>query len=67
MLSSGPYWNQFNLAACNQTQQLLLGYGFTNFFVDAAILCIPIGAIGRLQLARSKRIGTVVIFLLAAL
>lgn len=59
------YWNQFNLPpACKPTQHLLLGYELTNFFIDVAILCIPIGAIGKLQLARSKKIWTAVMFLL---
>ncbi|KAF2012106.1 hypothetical protein BU24DRAFT_425940 [Aaosphaeria arxii CBS 175.79] len=59
------YWNMFaQPPACHKSQQLVLGYELTNFFLDVVILCIPIKPIKALQLSPLKRASTMAIFML---
>lgn len=52
---------------CMDIAKLLLGYELTNLFIDVLILCIPIGAVRRLNLPLSKKIAVTSIFLLGGL
>jgi hypothetical protein len=62
------YWNMLGQPpACHKSQQLVLGYELTNFFVDIIILCIPIRTIKELQLSPAKKATTLGIFLLGGL
>ncbi|KAI0445142.1 hypothetical protein F4803DRAFT_509530 [Xylaria telfairii] len=59
------YWKQLaSSSGCFNTQKTLLGYEVTNFFLDFAILVIPVTAIGTLQLSLYKKIGASFAFLL---
>ncbi|KAI0433000.1 hypothetical protein F5Y09DRAFT_300500 [Xylaria sp. FL1042] len=58
-------WNQFDAPpACLESQKILLGYELSNFFIDIAILSVPVATVGKLQLSRTKKVGASVTFLL---
>ncbi|KAI0107022.1 hypothetical protein GGR51DRAFT_517121 [Nemania sp. FL0031] len=58
-------WNKFDAPPyCLESQKILLGYELSNFFIDIAILSIPVATVGKLQLSRTKKIGTSATFLL---
>ncbi|KAI6081657.1 hypothetical protein F4821DRAFT_23082 [Hypoxylon rubiginosum] len=60
-------WTHFNVKGyCIQASHFLLAYELTNLFLDVAILCIPIGAVSKLQLRLSKKLTVIGIFLLGA-
>lgn len=62
------FWTkQFFSQYCIDITKLLLGYELTNFFIDVLILCIPIGAVRKLNLPLLKKIAVTGIFLLGGL
>ncbi|KAI1299036.1 hypothetical protein F5Y03DRAFT_254316 [Xylaria venustula] len=61
-------WNQFDAPpACLESQKILLGYELSNFFIDIAILSIPVATVRQLQLSRTRKIGISATFLLGGL
>jgi hypothetical protein len=61
------YWEHFDLPPyCLEYPRVLLGYEISNLFIDVAILCIPIGAVSRLNLPWLKKVPVIGIFLLGA-
>jgi hypothetical protein len=62
------YWKMLGQPpACHKSQDLVLGYELTNFFLDVVILCIPIKPIKDLQLSPGKKFTTLGIFMLGGL
>ncbi|KAI1328136.1 hypothetical protein F5Y16DRAFT_398779 [Xylariaceae sp. FL0255] len=58
-------WNDFDATSfCLPSEKVLLGYELSNFFIDVAILSVPVATVGQLKLSRTKKIGASVTFLL---
>ncbi|KAI3324739.1 hypothetical protein HD806DRAFT_543373 [Xylariaceae sp. AK1471] len=61
------FWEHFDLPPyCLEYPRVLLGYETSNLLIDVAILCIPIGAVSRLNLPWLKKVPVIGIFLLGA-
>ncbi|OTB01750.1 hypothetical protein M426DRAFT_323242 [Hypoxylon sp. CI-4A] len=62
------YWTYIQSSEyCMDVTKWVLGYELSNLFLDAAILCIPLGVVRRMRLSTSKKIAVSGIFLLGGL
>jgi hypothetical protein len=60
-------WKTFGTGPrCMDIERLLFGYELSNFFLDVAILCIPVLPVIGLNLPLLKKISAAIIFLLGA-
>ena len=58
------FWNTTaSWKYCMHTAAVYLGYETSNLFIDVLILCLPIGMVRGLKLAKMRRISVYLIFL----